>query len=229
MKRIYLIALAATLIGMVAFSSATAQQRTYQDYKGFRFAVGGGYANRLGKVQETGDPKIDDMNKQLVHGFNIDADAQYFIKESWGLGLNVNYCSSTANGNNVTIKFRDGEQTVSNYEESQNALFVGPTFVGRNDWSKFLLVYSAGIGPLFYLNPVTLDGRLVDSNQTTLGMNAGVAGEYKLNNKTGVGLKLSYTIGTVNSVNVEGQNVKYDEPMSVSNLMITAFVSFRTW
>lgn len=79
------------------------------------------------------------------------------------------------------------------------------------------------------MDRMNLDGTKINANQTTFGMNAGIAGEYKLNAKTGVGLKLSYTLGNINSVNIGGQNVKYDEPVSISNIMITAFLSFRTW
>ena len=60
-------------------------------------------------------------------------------------------------------------------------------------------------------------------------MNAGLAGEYKLNARTGVGLKLSYTIGSINSLNFEGQNLESEETMSISNLMATVFLSFRSW
>ncbi len=52
---------------------------------------------------------------------------------------------------------------------------------------------------------------------------------YKLNATTGIGLKLSYTVGNVQSVNVEGQKVEMEEAFNLSNLMLTAFISFRTW
>ena len=198
-----------------------------ESYKDFRIAIGGGYAFRLGKIEKTGDPGIDDLNKQLRHGFNIDADAQYFFKESWGLGLNANYCGSSTSGSNITLP--DMDQPVSSYEETQSMLFVGPSFVGRNEFSQFLLVSSVGIGPLFYTDNITVNGVTGKGNKTTLGFNAGLAGEYKLNARTGVGLKLSYTIGSINSLNFEGQNLESEETMSISNLMATVFLSFRSW
>lgn len=198
-----------------------------ESYKDFRISFGGGYAYRLGKVEKTGVPAIDDLNKQLRHGFNIDADAQYFFKESWGLGLNANYCSSSTSGNNITLP--DMDQTVSSYEETQSMLFVGPSFVGRNEFSQFLLVSSVGIGPLFYTDNITVNGVTGKGTKTTLGVNAGIAGEYKLNAKTGLGLKLSYTIGSINSMSFEGQNIESEETVSISNLMATVFLSFRSW
>ncbi len=234
MKRIYFIALAAAFICASAISSATAQQattyeveyQTPQNYKDFRFAIGGGYAYRLGKTEKTGNQAVDDMNKKLRHGFTVDADAQYFFKESWGLGLNANYCSANTSGDNVTIPGID--QSV-NYKETQNFLYVGPSFVGRNESDKFLLITNVGIGPLFFKADMNLNGRNFIGKKTTLGVNAGVAGEYKVSSKTGIGLKLSYVMGTIDNIDVEGQNVKSDEKISVSNLMATLFISFRSW
>jgi hypothetical protein len=108
-------------------------------------------------------------------------------------------------------------------------LFVGPSYVGRNESEKFLLVSSIAIGPLFYMNEGIFDGRAVNGTATTVGVNAGLSGEYKLNGKTGIGIKLSYTIGTINSLTVNGKTEKYDKPMNVSNLMFTGFISFRSW
>lgn len=234
MKRIYLIVLAASFISASAILSANAQQatpyqveyQTPQNYKDFRFSIGGGYAFRLGKVQKTGDSKIDDMNKKLRHGFTVDADAQYFFKEGWGLGLNANYCSASTSGDNITIP---GLNQSVNYKETQSFLYVGPSFVGRNESEKFLLVSNFGIGPLFVNSDMNLSGVNINGSKTTIGINAGVAGEYKVNSKTGVGLKLSYVMGTIDNMNVEGQNYKSEEKISVSNLMATLFISFRSW
>ncbi|HBX19635.1 MAG TPA: hypothetical protein DEF88_04200 [Porphyromonadaceae bacterium] len=237
MKQILLTVLLAGSLALPALSQVTSQdnpeyERQYGEplkHHDWRVAVGGGYAYRLGKVQKTGDAKLDDLSKQLRNAFNLDADAQYFFKQGWGLGLNANYCSGKVSGDDITVEFQDGDRNITNYKETQNMLFVGPAFVARTESSKFLLVSSLALGPLFYMDEMDLDGRIVNANATTVGFNAGLAGEYKLSAKAGVGLKLSYTVGSVNSVKVEGQTAKFDEPMNVSNLMLTAFLSFRTW
>jgi len=235
MKRIYSILLTAVVIFGLSPLAAFAQEQTpyeveYQTaprYQDFRFSVGGGYAFRLGKVEKTDDTKINDLNKKLRHGYTLDADAQYFFKETWGLGLNVNFCSSSTSGNDIEV---GGYGNANSFKESQNILFVGPSFAGRSETDKFLLVSSFAIGPMFYMDRITVDGIVVDGKQTTFGFNAGVAGEYKLNAKTGIGLKLSYTLGSIDSISWEGQTTdKYDEQFSISNLMATVFVSFRSW
>lgn len=234
MKRIYL------MIGMTAFclaaflTSAAAQQATpyeveYQTapkYKEFRFAIGGGYAYRLGEEEKAGDAALDAMSKKLRHGFTVDADAQYFFKETWGLGLNANFCSASTSGENVKLPDVDNAM---NLKEVQNIIYIGPSFVGRNESEKFMLITNIGLGPIFFNTDMNFSGQSLVGKQTTLGVNAGIAGEYKLNGKTGVGLKLSYVMGTINSINIEGQKIQKEQKVSVSNLMVTAFISFRSW
>ena len=234
MKRIYLMISMAAFCLAAFFAPAAAQQaapyeveyQTAPKYKDFRFAIGGGYAYRLGEEEKTGNAALDAMNKKLRHGFTVDADAQYFFKETWGLGLNANFCSASTSGNNV--KFPDLDNAV-NYKETQNFIYFGPSFVGRMESEKFMMITNVGFGPLFFNTDMNFNGQSVTGNKATLGVNAGIAGEYKLNGKTGVGLKLSYVIGTIDNLNVEGTNVSMDQEISVSNLMVTAFISFRSW
>ncbi|NLJ01517.1 MAG: hypothetical protein GX371_10270 [Bacteroidales bacterium] len=42
-------------------------------------------------------------------------------------------------------------------------------------------------------------------------------------------LRHGYTVGNVTSVSVQGQKVEMEEAFNLSNLMLTAFISFRTW
>lgn len=233
MRQIYFIGLLAVAFCIPAFSPAIAQQaspyeveqQTTSRYKDFRVAVGGGYAYRLAERKKESDPALEKFSKQLMHGYAIDLDGQYFFKESWGLGLNANYVSTSASGDNITIP-NVGSGNVS---EKQGFFYVGPSFVSRSEYNRFLVLYSLSIGPLFFTDDVTYNGMNATGSATTVGLNAGIAGEYKINGKTGVGIKLSYTMGNINSINMEGQNIQSDEKISVSNLMITAFLSFRSW
>jgi hypothetical protein len=233
MKHISHIRIFFTIFFASFFFTLAAQQLSNQDmdqnpsYKDFRFSIGGGYACRLGKIEETSDPKIDDMNKKLRNGFAIDAEAQYFFRKSWGIGLNANLCTASTSGSGFTLPGLD--QIINSYEETPRCFYIGPAFSTRSENDKFLLVTSVGIGPLFFMDNITIDGIEMNGNKTTVGINAGFSGEYKMNNKMGLGLKLSYTIGTISSINFEGQNIQPDEKINVSNLMITAFLSFRSW
>jgi opacity protein-like surface antigen len=235
MKQFYFIAVVALAFCVSAISPVTAQQASsyetedqpFSSYKDFRVAVGGGYAYRLGKIEETSNPEIDDMNKKLRNGYVIDAEAQYFFRESWGVGLNANLCTASTSGSGFTLPGLD--QTIDSYDETQRCLYVGPAFAARSESDRFLLVTSIGIGPLVFMDDITIDGVEMSGNKTTVGINAGFSGEYKMNNRMGLGLKLSYTMGTINSINFEGQNIPSDEKINVSNLIFTVFLSFRSW
>lgn len=236
MKQTFLIISIAAFFLVAAFGSANAQQTTdyeveYQTvpgYKDFRFAIGGGYAHRLGKTEKTGDVGLDNINKKLSHGLAIDAEGQYFFKETWGLGLNANMCISNSSAGNVRLPELDN---AVNMKTTQNFIYVGPSFVTRQETDKFMLISNIGFGPLFFTEDNNISGVNVVAKETTFGLNVGIAGEYKMNQKTGIGLKLSYVMGTINAVTIEGQKINLDEDkqLSVSNLMATLFISFRSW
>lgn len=214
------------------FSAINAQETTpnnvqiySQDLynKNFRFSIGGGYAFRLGKIVDTGDPKIYELNKKLRHGFTIDADAQYFFKQNWGIGINANLCLANTSGYNITIP---NLGLANSYKENQRIFYVGPSYVSREGKNKFLFTSNIGLGAIFFSDEIIINGVMAKGSETTIGLNAGLGAEYKVSNNTGIGLKLSYIMGAVNSLNFNGQSVKSDKPMSLSNLMLTAFVSF---
>lgn len=191
-------------------------------YKDFRISLGGGYAHRLGKREKYQDSELDRILKDLMHGYNLDLEAQYFFTESYGIGINLNYVNTSAKGSNIDTP---NLGTISSYKETNKFTYVGPAFAMRHDLNKFLLTGSIGLGAIFYENStnITLKG-----TKTTIGMNAGVAFEYKLNKNWGAGLKLSYIIGTIKSLNSGGKSLDLNESQSVSNLMLTGFISFRT-
>ena len=223
----FTISFASIFLPLAAQQPSTQEMNQTPSYKDFRVSIGGGYAYRLGKIEETSDPKIDDMNKKLRNGYVIDAEAQYFFRESWGVGLNANLCTAATSGSGFTLPGLD--QTIDSYDETQRCFYIGPAFAARSESDRFLLVTSICIGPLVFMDDITIDGVEMSGNKTTVGINAGLSGEYKMNNRMGLGLKLSYTMGTINSINFEGQNISSDEKINVSNLMITAFLSFRSW
>ena len=224
-----------TLFGMPAFSQITdvnpQHEVEYQEdlkIKDFRFAIAGGYAYRVGSIDKTNEQIIIDMSKELRNGYTIDADAQYFFKETWGIGLNANMASfSTSVNGSFTMPGIDG--TINSYIESQRVLYVGPSFATRLESEKFLLLASIGVGPIFFMDNITINGLEFNGKQTTLGTNITLSGEYKLNNKMGLGLKLSSTGGKIDSVNLNGQNVKTVEDVSLANFTASVFLSFRTW
>ncbi|MBB4035403.1 hypothetical protein GGR21_001296 [Dysgonomonas hofstadii] len=188
-------------------------------YKNFRFTVGGGYAYGLGKLMKTGDKKLDKFSSDLRNGYNLDIEGQYFFKEHFGIALNGNFIkqSNTASGI-IDIPYIG---SISNYKESNRLIYVGASFVLRYENEKWGFYTSAGLGPIFYTNTAEINLTQLSVDKTAFGFYYSVTGEHRFNHNIGAGLKLAFTSGTIK---MEG----LDDRLSVSNLILTGFISFRT-
>lgn len=190
-----------------------------ENYKNLRFTVGGGYAYWLGKLMKTGDGKLDDFSSGLRNGYNLDVEAQYFFKEHLGIGLNASYIKQS-NSESGTLNIPD-VGPVDNYKESNKLIYVGASCVLRFENEKWGFYASAGFGPIFYTNTGEIPTMQISISKTAFGSYIGVAGEHRFNHNVGAGLKIAATSGTLK---IDG----LDDRLSVSNLMITGFISFRT-
>ncbi len=190
--------------------------------KVFRVAIGGGYGRQMGKPEKQSDPKIEQLSKDLMNGFVLDVDAQYFFSSVWGIGINANYVQANAEANDVTIS---NVGVIDYYRESPVYLYAGPALVSRSEGTKFSMIASIGAGPIFYTDRVYLNSIQMNGKATTFGLNAGISGEYKINNKMGAGIKASYNIGSIKSLTVGNQTVDLASTQSVSNLMFTLYLS----
>ncbi len=190
-----------------------------EDYKNFRFTVGGGYAYWLGKSMKTGDNKLDDFSSGLRNGYNLDIEAQYFFKEHIGIGLNTNFVKQS-NSESGTLNIPN-VGPVDNYKESNELVYVGASCVLRFENEKWGFYAGAGFGPIFYTNTGEIPAIQLSISKTAFGSYISVAGERRFNHNAGAGLKIAATSGTLK---IDG----LDDRLSVSNLMITGFISFRT-
>lgn len=50
-----------------------------ENYKNYRFTIGGGYANWLGENSGGGSQTLNDFTSDLKHGYNLDISWQYFF------------------------------------------------------------------------------------------------------------------------------------------------------
>ncbi|MCI1648013.1 MAG: porin family protein [Bacteroides sp.] len=181
-----------------------------ENYKNFRFTAGGGYAHWTGENLNTGNTNLDNFTSDLRHGYNWDFDAQYFFQEHFGIGLNANLAKHNKDAmNELGIK------------ETDKMFFIGPTCNLRYISGKWGLYTGLGLGPVFYSGKVNTEGAQVSLSKTTFGLNCSISGEYRLSETIGAGLKLSAIAGSFKTDGI-------DERFSVSNFIITGFISFRT-
>ncbi|MBK5722636.1 outer membrane beta-barrel protein [Dysgonomonas sp. Marseille-P4677] len=181
-----------------------------ENYKNFRFTFGGGYAYWLGENMKTGNKDLDDFSSELRNGYNLDIEAQYFFHEYIGIGLNGNFA-----------KHSNNKLAELNMKESDNMFFLGATCNFRYENGKWGFYSGLGVGPIFYSGEGEIDGLYGKMQKTVFGLSCSISGEYRLNQTLGLGLKLSTTAGSFKISEI-------DDRFSVSNLMLTGFISFRT-
>lgn len=181
-----------------------------ENYKNFRFALGGGYSYWLGEDVYWGDHTLNDFNSDLRHGYNLDVDVQYYFHQYMGIGINGNFA-----------RYSNDETSRTSMKETDKMLFVGAMFNARFLVKKWGFYAGTGFGPLFYSGEATIKGINAQYDKTVFAMNSNIACEYKINETIGAGLKLSITAGSF--------KIDYmSDRVSTSSFMVTGFLSFKT-
>lgn len=204
---------------------------TKEKKSAFRIAWGGGYAGGIGKIEKSDDAKINQMNRDLIKGYNIEVDMEnYFnynekVALNFGAALHFNYINHHTVGTDVVIP---NYGYANRYEESQIVFYLAPAFVMRYDLENWFFISSLGFGPLFFTDPIVINSRRTTGNSITMGSHIGIEANYKLSPNWGIGVKLSIAGGVINSLNYGGTAVKLKEPMSANSWVISGILSFRT-
>jgi hypothetical protein len=197
----------------------------------FRIALGGGYARGDGKILKTNDVQLDRLTNDLVNGYNVEGDIEYYFNWkqkdalNFAAALHFNYINHHAAAMDIDIP---NFGHANYYKESQKVCYIAPAFVMRYDLPDWLFTFSIGIGVIFFTNPIDINYMQISGNNTTMGSHIGIGADYKISPNWGAGIKFSLAGGTINSINMGGEKVKFDEPMSATSWIISGSVSFRT-
>jgi hypothetical protein len=111
---------------------------------------------------------------------------------------------------------------------AQQIIFVGPAWATRFETEQFLFSGTISLGSIFYAESLMPDNYQAKMTTVSFGLNCGIGGEYKLSPNWAMGLKVGYTMGTASEFKINGQTIKTEEPVSLSSLFISTYLSFRT-
>lgn len=200
MKRLIFISLL-----FLAFVSAHAQNIVTSDtsvssnFPSWRFSAQGGYAYRVGKVDDSQDAVLVNHIKKLKHGVTYGADATWFFMESFGVGLKYNVLSA-GNSEQVTVTYDDGTQKSGLLEDNINISFCGPIasyrVLSRNMRNAFYI--NVGLGYMGYKNrAVLIDPFIIKGG--TVGTLYEIGYDLALTDKVSLGAMLSSISGTLTS------------------------------
>lgn len=171
-----------------------------QDAPRFRLAVNGGYAYRLGKIASGLREEARDHMKKLKSGLNINADAQYFFSDEWGVGLKY-ACFQSSGSSVMTVETSNGALRTNfadNILISFYAASIGArVFVTSDDSQAFHA--SASLGYLRYHDAGILANSAVTLTGGTLGSGVDLGYDIRLVRKLYTGVQLSYIGGVLNA------------------------------
>jgi hypothetical protein len=173
-------------------------------YPDIRIGAGVGYSYRLEKVPENaGDFK--EYLQKLKSGFNIEAEADYFIKKSYGIGLRYNFFRASNYMDNVTFVIANGhsfDTVVGNMGDDIRINYIGPAFYYRffNKSEKIAWLIGVSLGYARFVNNGTLLSEDVKFSSSTAGISASFGADIFVMKNMAIGLNLSIDLGTLTSI-----------------------------
>jgi hypothetical protein len=205
-------------------------------YPHIRFGAGGGYSYRLEKIpQDAGDFK--EYLQKLKSGFNIEAEAGYFIKKAYGIGLRYNFFRATNYMDNITFIVSNGhsfDTVVGNMGDNIGIHYIGPVFYYRffNRNEKIAWLIGISLGYARYVNNGILMSEDVKFSASTAGISAILGADYFILKNMAIGLSLSADIGTLTSITktykgtTTTKKLAVQERIDISLINLTAGIRF---
>lgn len=201
-------------------------------YSVFRLAVHGGFASRLGKVQ---DADLKDYMKDLKKGMNYGFDASFFISESVGFGIKYQAFNSSNSLSNV-IMDHDGDGITSTGTISDNIAitFIGPTYTTRLASSREnAFISTFGLGYIGYKDNAKVFNYPTEITGSSLGLALDLGYDFKISKNLFFGVQCSYISGVLTKMTVGSgpysQEIELDKENreNLSSLNISAGLRFE--
>jgi hypothetical protein len=102
-----------------------------QSFSKFRIALDYGYSHRTAKVAENVPTDFKNYVEDLKNGNNMGLDLNYFVSESFGVGLKYNRNKSSNSMDNIYVEDDQGNRRYGKLSDDITMTFVGVSFAGR--------------------------------------------------------------------------------------------------
>ena len=181
--------------------SNASRQEYYDDYSQFRVGLNGGWGYRVAEISPDLSALETKIQKKLMSGIAVGADATWFFSSQMGLGMRYHnmYASGTASDGAVTLK----EETVITY--------LAPQVSTRYLFDRHSLMIDISAG---YLSFRDLKDSFVSQgariNGSTFGFGSVLGYDYALTPRVALGASFSAVIGTLKKIKL-GVNGQYQE------------------
>ncbi|MDR2938481.1 MAG: hypothetical protein LBU92_06065, partial [Prevotellaceae bacterium] len=157
-------------VGQLLLKPARTQPRA-------RFAANIGYGWRLAKISPslTADARKD--LEQRMSGMVWEFSAAYFFNDAMGIGVDYNGYGSTSNSQGYLT---NAPHITGSMHTSDMITYIGPAWVFRSAYGKWILEGSMGIGYVGFTEKMTLRQYSGDAKGSTVGMKFSLGADYKL-------------------------------------------------
>lgn len=191
----------------------------------WRFAIQGGGAYRLGKMDTNQDAVTTQHLKNLRFGYTYGADVTRFFSENFGLGLKFN---NHHTGDSMPVAITDsstGKTTDGVLEDQIDIWFLGPVFtyrlLSRNRNNAFIA--RAGIGYEGFFDNGMVGKEKGTIKGGTFGLLYELGYDFGISKHLSVGASLTLIMGALNSIDVtvNGKTANYnlgDQREGISNV-----------
>lgn len=231
MKRIItLVVFSFVLTGIVNAQSIVSSDRTIdRSVPTWRIAVQGGFAYRIGKVDNSLGSEYADYLKSLKEGYCYSADITHYFSEALGVG--VKYSDGHFSGSiQGTATFTDGSVRSGTFSDNIDLRFVGPIisyrWVSPNVRHAFYVNYGLG-----YLGMIDKSVLIIDNltmKGGTMGQLADMSYDFSITKNLAIGASVSYIAGTLTSYSIynsagasQSVQLEKDEYESLSHVTIS--------
>lgn len=197
-------------------------QRERHVYEKNIYVVGGvGYAHRLGKRYDHGNPVANDFASDLRKGYGANISVSYLFKEYWGIGIHSDFVRQAQSATGTL--YVDGVG-FENYQERNSLLYVGPTVVFRAEGKKVGGLFDFGWGPQFYSNDIGANGFRRTFTKTVFASYLGALVQFRMSDQVGAGIKLSLSGGKMSEQVSTTEKVNF----SLTNVMFSGIFAFKS-
>ncbi|EAY27728.1 hypothetical protein [Microscilla marina] len=176
-----------------------------EDHKKLRLSLRGGMSFLTGSNTGEANANLSEAREQMQSGLQYGADLYYFTSEFTGWGIKFASFQSSAT-TTVSVLQNNSASATKDYAENMVNLFYGPSFTTRILSNNAKNIYTLGfaMGYVDYTNRVNFfgDDFVVKSNAFGLTWTAGW--DLMFSQNLGIGLALSYTMGTLSRFTADG-------------------------
>ncbi len=162
-----------------------------------RFGIHGGYSYMNGKVNPNIPDELNGYIKDAKSGLNLGADAAFFIKKGFGIGLKYHLFRTSAEKKNVPLVDENENSVTGNISDKISVNYITPTIYLRvMAQKKHVLYLNLSIGYMYYKNKFQVIDKYTMTGKDVAFMEE-IGYDYRINRNLAIGIQVSHFSGNL--------------------------------